>query len=851
MTSKVKVEIFEKLMKYEDIVFLLAFIVLAYIYLGANILSGEIVAPMDLLLRYPGYRESGLSLPLYNPERSDILDWLLPQWIFIREEILKGNIPLWNPLRNYGVPVFYAIEPSFVIFLLFGGGIGFTLGLIAKLVVAGFGVYKLCREDLGILPSFFAGITYMMCGFNASWLMWPQVSTSAWIPWVLWTGRKVVETRRLSWIVALALTTSMLIFGYFPFITALGLYLLVLYIAWIIFINRKNISRNLSLILLKVSSGIILGILLASVFIFPFVEWMHVVDTSWRHAGSALSLRDIDIFWNIKYYFKIGDHLVPRVEKTGYVGKVVIILSFFVILCLLKKNRHILFRGVSPIFWLLIFVITLVVAFNIKPVSSLLYAIPPFNNNPSHRAIVFADLGLAIVSAVGMELLIVSVRDLAKNLIRENIGMALLLIAIAVLVVIHYFDLSTVGRSQNAVVPAETFYPIAPTIKYVKESLIPGQQVIATTDAYLISGTLTAYGVPEPFAHGYFRAEEKEILSHIVRKAWRTPTATIFTFEKIEINDSKYIDKLFIRYILTSRLPISQTQNDKPAPPIPPNIIGQTFKIKENFTLFGFSILMATYGKETVNTDVVLEVYKDKHNISTKILSILINSNEIKDNKWINVRLKQPIKLTPGSYHIQLRALKNNTDPVTVWTLRKTDAYEDGHLTVNGKPLGGDIAFRVIGIPDGIAKHWDVYTLTGDVFIFENRDCPPGAYLIDNDDEIISNATIKIIQYSTNYIKYCIETNKSGLLVVPIRVWPGWQVDVNGERTTVIPYLEMLSAVHVDAGKSIVEFRYDPLTFKVGAITSFITLIILLALVIVDRKLRCKHNETRCNDSCF
>jgi len=823
------------LTKYEDIIVLSAFIVLAYIYLGANVFSGEIVAPMDLLLQYPGYKESGLSLPLYNPERSDILDALLPQWIFIREEILKGNIPLWNPLRNYGKPVFYTIEPCFIIFLLFGGGIGFTLALVAKLVIAGFGTYKLCREDIGIIPSFFAGMTYMMCGFNASWLMWPHVSTSAWIPWILWAGRKVVETQRFSWIAVLSITISMLIFGFFPFITALGLYLLILYTIWIIFINE---NKNPVSAILKVFLGIALGILLASIFIFPFVEWMHVIDTSWRHAGSALSLKDIDIFWNIKYYLKIGDRLVPRVEKTGYVGKTVILLSFFIVLCLLKRYRYVLSRGLSPIFWFLTLVITLIITFNIKPISTFLYILPPFNNNPSHRAIVFADLELAIISAVGMEMLLKAIENSLIHNSNLNKYKKIILIFIAIVIlVIHYFDISVVGKSQNAIVPVETFYPVTPTIEYVRESLIPRQQVIATTDTYLISGTLTAYGVPEPFAHGYLRTEEKEILSHIVQNAWVTPTATKFGFEKIEINNSEYMNKLFIRYILTSYpVYISQTKNDQPAPPIPPNVVGQTFKVKDNFTLYGFSILMATYRKKVVNTDIILEIYKKTNNTNKKIFSTIINSSKIRDNSWVNIIFTKPIKLTPGFYYIKLRALKSNTDPVTIWTLRKIDALRDGYLTINGKASNGDIAFKVIGIPNKIIKEWNVYTLTGNVFIFENRNCPSGAYFVGG-NKILSNTTIRIVQYSPNYIKYYIKTNQSGLLVTSIRVWPGWHAYVNGEETTIIPYLKMLSAVHINkSGESIVEFRYNPLTFKIGFITSLLVLIILLTMIMVDKR---------------
>jgi hypothetical protein len=165
--------------QYEDIFVLLFFIILAYFYLGANIFSGEIVAPMDLLLHYPGWKGTGIDIPVFNLERSDILDTFLPIWDFGRETILSGELPLWNHLRNGGIPCLTIFINSYfsagyLMFFIFGGGFGFTLALLIRVIIAGIGTYKLCRTELGILPSIFGGITYMMCGFNASWLMWPH-----------------------------------------------------------------------------------------------------------------------------------------------------------------------------------------------------------------------------------------------------------------------------------------------------------------------------------------------------------------------------------------------------------------------------------------------------------------------------------------------------------------------------------------------------------------------------------------------------------------------------------------------------------------------------------------------------
>ncbi|MEM3507155.1 MAG: hypothetical protein QW589_04275 [Candidatus Bathyarchaeia archaeon] len=82
------------------------FMAIAYIFLGTNLIEGKIAAPMDLLLSFAGWKESGISLPLFNNERSDVVDAILPRWIFLRSQIIGKKLPLWNPLVAGGEPAF-------------------------------------------------------------------------------------------------------------------------------------------------------------------------------------------------------------------------------------------------------------------------------------------------------------------------------------------------------------------------------------------------------------------------------------------------------------------------------------------------------------------------------------------------------------------------------------------------------------------------------------------------------------------------------------------------------------------------------------------------------------------------
>ncbi|KAF5063531.1 hypothetical protein DSECCO2_293710 [anaerobic digester metagenome] len=541
----------------EDLIVILFFSLVSFFYLGANIFAGQIVAPMDLLLHYPGWSNTGMDIPVFNLERSDILDSQIPMWNFARDSILNGLLPLWNPFVAGGSPALATfttspslLTPSFFVFLVFGGGVGFTLSLLAKLFFAGYGAYKLCRTELTVLPSIFGGITYMMCGFNASWLMWPHVTTSMWIPWVLWGIILLNRERTRKRIFFVAIPVALLIFGGFPFVTFSGLALGSLFVCWLVlidFVKKDRISGLKSGILLF--SATFAGIGLAAAQILPFAEWLAQFDKSWRHGGSILSLNDLDILWTpFKYTHDFGTNIVPQVERCGYVGILTLLFSIVAIGFILKYRKNAL-TPLSPLFWAPIIFLIMIPVFTISPLSTIVYQLPIFNSNVNTRLLVLLGLSFSIVGAYGLDASIKVISKLNRNHSRFFEGcVTVFLLAI---IGIHIATMAPVGMSQNAVVPAESFYPIAPTISYVQSNLQPGQSVLATS-AYMISGTLTYYGISDWFAHTYHRDSEKFVLLQVVTlpaDSWKT--AAIYDFNRINL-ESPLIDKLGVRYVLTA-----------------------------------------------------------------------------------------------------------------------------------------------------------------------------------------------------------------------------------------------------------------------------------------------------------
>src|SRR3546814_17702287 len=84
---------------------------------------GEMTGPFDILAAAEGWKSSGESVNVRHPERTDILDALLPAWLDARRQLREGHLPLWNPLRAGGVaglvdPVHAELTPAFLIFAI-------------------------------------------------------------------------------------------------------------------------------------------------------------------------------------------------------------------------------------------------------------------------------------------------------------------------------------------------------------------------------------------------------------------------------------------------------------------------------------------------------------------------------------------------------------------------------------------------------------------------------------------------------------------------------------------------------------------------------------------------------------
>ncbi|MGO8675173.1 MAG: hypothetical protein ACLQVX_04810, partial [Limisphaerales bacterium] len=158
-----------------------------------------------------------------------------------RESFWQGEIPLWNPLSNCGVPFLaqwntQVLYPPALFYLLFP--LSWSLGVFCLLhqIWGGWGMFLLAhRWTHNRFAAAFAGIVFSFNGLMLNSLMWPAtIAGLGWMPWVVWLaerawregGRTVVMAAFVGALQMLSGATEVILLTWF-LIGTLGLFELV------------------------------------------------------------------------------------------------------------------------------------------------------------------------------------------------------------------------------------------------------------------------------------------------------------------------------------------------------------------------------------------------------------------------------------------------------------------------------------------------------------------------------------------------------------------------------------------------------------------------------------------------
>lgn len=95
-------------------------------------------------------------------------------------------------------------------------------------------------------------------------------------------------------------------------------------------------------------------------------------------------------------------------------------------------------------------------------------------------------------------------------------------------------------------------------------------------------------------------------------------------------------------------------------------------------------------------------------------------------------------------------------------------------------------------------------------------------------------SVVQIRQYDPGYIAIDITTD-GGFLVLTDTWYPGWKAYADGSERAILRADYLFRAIPVEPGRHRVEFRYEPFTFKAGALISALTLLAGCILLLFPR----------------
>jgi len=95
--------------------------------------------------------------------------------------------------------------------------------------------------------------------------------------------------------------------------------------------------------------------------------------------------------------------------------------------------------------------------------------------------------------------------------------------------------------------------------------------------------------------------------------------------------------------------------------------------------------------------------------------------------------------------------------------------------------------------------------------------------------EIPEKDRVDILEYEPSRVNIDVSCKKEAFLLLSDTYYPGWKAYIDNKEAKIYRANYFLRAVKVPQGEHLVEFIYDPLSFRIGA---FISIIALLSLII-------------------
>lgn len=97
-----------------------------------------------------------------------------------------------------------------------------------------------------------------------------------------------------------------------------------------------------------------------------------------------------------------------------------------------------------------------------------------------------------------------------------------------------------------------------------------------------------------------------------------------------------------------------------------------------------------------------------------------------------------------------------------------------------------------------------------------------------------SLAHFEMLTYNARNIEFSLTKSEPGWVVLSEMYYPkGWKVTVNGEITEIVPANFVLRAIFVEAGEHVVRFEFNPASYRIGSMLSWVFNLLLIGFLAI------------------
>lgn len=695
----------------------------------------------------------------------DVFEYFYWYETFIKEQILSGNIPLWNPYYYSGHPFLanpqtFLFYPSQIFYIFLSLPIAFNVDIVLHIIIAAIGTYYLAftitgSKNAGIASSLIYSLNgYFMNKIGAGHLT--MIHTAALIPWIFYFIEKAFQKENIFFLAISGIIFGLQILGGEPqnnFYT--GLFCLLFFLLRFFIIKpsipaEKRFRFGLYFLIIPV---IAFGI--SAIQILPSLEFMSLSDRAERSYEFATAFSfpiqnlytllvpdiinvDKVLFWDASLPIR---KLIRNWELGCYVGILSLILAG-IGAAFYKHRRYSLCLGI------IILISASMMFGQYTPIYYLYYKIIPgisLFRIPARCLVIFI-LSISILAGFGICYLSNSRLSKRKQILTTSCITILILCLFAGAI---FFDtaIHTKKLIYALSIMIGSLIILHLNIFFKNKRLIIGIFLFTIfIDLYLIY----SFQFPKLYSHKLIKPFEYESIFQEDPGLYRV---------NIPINSLR---GMAFNYYGTN---------------------GYSPLVLNNYFTFIHSMADIPKFKST------------RHTLSDSLFnSELVFSSKILGIKYAMVKNQSGYELL----------MAKNIIPRAVLVRNAVVLPKEEHIEYIKKPdfdPGNEVLLELIP-----KNHL--------LLASKQTDGP-------------SNDTVTITKYEPNQITLSSFSNSSAYLVLSDNYYPGWRAYVDGNEVKILRANYLLRALPLLPGHHNIVFVYRPTSFIVGAIISIFTLLLL------------------------